>query len=179
MEPINLRSGGTPRESELAPRPLDKARDKQARGIWHRLTGEPMRPWEKILGVVGILAFLFVFYVVLDANKYRATVRVIAGEGRVGVNPTTELLDFGDLSPGTAAIRRVSIENRTWVPMYVAVIRYGAINQLMELDKNNFVVPAGASDKIEFRTYMPASASEGQVLEGRVYLFKIPGPWSN
>src|SRR3989344_9346822 len=104
MEPIDLRSGGTPRESELAPRPLDKARDKQARGIWHRLTGEPLKMWEKIVGVILALVFLFVFYVVLDANKYRATVHVIEGQGRVGVNPTTELLDFGDLSPGTSAV---------------------------------------------------------------------------
>src|SRR3989344_3840479 len=177
MEPINLRSGGTPRESELAPRPLDKARDKQARGIWHRLTGEPMRPWEKILGVVGILVFLFVFYVVLDANKYRATVRVIAGAGRVGVNPTTELLDFGDLSPGTASVRRVNIVNGTPIPMYVAVFRIGGINQLMELDRNFFVLAPHEETRLEFTVYMPASAPIDDTLNGRVYLFKVPGPW--
>ena len=178
MEPIDLRSGGTPRDPGLEPsRGPALSEPGESKGWWHRLTGEPLKMWEKIMGVILALVFLFVFYVVLDANKYRATVRVIAGAGRVGVNPTTELLDFGDLSPGTASVRRVNIVNGTPIPMYVAVFRIGGINQLMELDKNNFVLPAGASDKIEFRTYMPASAKEGDTINGRVYLFKIPWPW--
>ena len=68
-----------------------------------------MKRGEKILAVVLVIVFLFVFYIALDANKYQATVHVIEGEGKVGVNPTTERLDFGDLSPGTSAIRRVDI----------------------------------------------------------------------
>lgn len=168
MEPINLRGNlGTPEGQGLEPK----------KGWWHRLTGEPMKTWEKIVGVILALIFLFVFYVVLDANKYRATVHVIAGEGRVGVNPTTEVLDFGDLSPGTSSVRRVNIVNGTFVPMYVAVFRIGEINQLMELDKNFFVLAPRGETRLEFTVYMPASAPIDQTLEGRVYLFKIPVPW--
>src|SRR3989338_7511407 len=104
---------------------------------------------EKILAVVLGVIFLLLFYVTLDANKYRATVRVIDGEGKVGVNPTTEVLDFGDLSPGTSAVRRVDIQNGTPIPMWVAVVRTGAINDLMKLDKNYFVVPGNSGAKIE------------------------------
>ena len=68
-----------------------------------------MTKGEKILAVVLIIIFLAVFYIALDANKYSAQVLVIEGEGRVGVNPTTERLDFGDLSRGTSAIPRMDI----------------------------------------------------------------------
>lgn len=133
--------------------------------------------FEKILAVLFGIIFLFVFYVTLDANKYEAQVRVIGEEGQVGVNPTTERLDFGDLSPGTSAVRRVEIQNGTSIPMYVAVIRFGSITDLMKLDKSFFTLPGHSEDKIEFTVYMPASAPVGEMLTGRVFVFKIPGPW--
>jgi hypothetical protein len=133
---------------------------------------------EKLLAIVIIVVFLFAFYITLDANKYTATVHVIEGAGSVGVNPTTERLDFGDLSAGTSSVRRVTIENRTSIPMYVAVVKMGGINDLMKLDHDNFVLAPGKTESLEFTVYMPASAPVGETLTGRVYLFKIPGPWS-
>jgi hypothetical protein len=130
--------------------------------------------FQKIVAGFLALVFLFLFYITLDANKYRATVLVIEGEGKVGVNPTTERLDFGDLSPGGRAVRTVSIENGTFLPVYVFALPLGSITDIMTLDKNAFVVGAHTSDKIEFSVYMPASAPVGQHLNGRVYLFKIP-----
>lgn len=129
---------------------------------------------QKVLITVMVVVGLFAFYVTLDANKYRATVLTIEGEGRVGVNPTTEALDFGDLSPGTSAIRKVTIENGIGLPIYVVVARFGSITDLLTLNKNFFSVPAGGSDQIEMTVYMPASAPIGERLEARVFLFKIP-----
>ena len=136
-----------------------------------------LRKTEKILLTLGAIVFLILFYIALDANKYPATVHAIAGEGKVGINPTTEVLDFGDLSPGTSAVRRVDIKNQTPVPMYIAVFRFGAVTDLMKLDKNFFVLRGGQEAKIEFTVYMPASAPIDKTLNGRVILFKIPGPW--
>lgn len=132
---------------------------------------------EKLLAIILAVVFLFIFYIALDANKYSAQVIVIEGKGKVGVNPTTERLDFGDLSPGTSAVRRVDITNRTPVPVYVAVLRFGSINDLMKLNKSFFTLRARSSDKIEFTVYMPASAPIGDKLTGRIFIFKIPGPW--
>ena len=129
---------------------------------------------QKILLCIFVVIFLFVFYIVLDANKYSAEVNVIAGEGKVGVNPTTESLDFGDMSPGTTAVRRVDIKNGTPVPMWVAVVRLGSIMDLMKLNENFFTLRGGEDAKLEFTTYMPASAPVGQILTGRVFIFKIP-----
>lgn len=138
---------------------------------------ERVSTWRKIWVGIAAVAFLYLFYITLDANKYKATVLVVAGEGKVGINPTTEVLDFGDLSPGTQAVRRVQVENGTPIPMYVFAVRFGDVNDLMKLDKNYFVLPGNHTERIEFTVYMPASAPVGQRLNGRVYLFKVPGPW--
>ncbi len=57
-----------------------------------------MRLSDKIIAAVLAVFFICIFYIVLDANKYRATVRIVPGEGMVGINPSTASLDFGDLS---------------------------------------------------------------------------------
>ena len=143
-------------------------------GWWERKTGEKLKLSEKIGGVIFLIVFLFVFYVTLDANKYAAQVRAIEGEGKVGVNPTTERLDFGDLSRGTSAVRTVSIKNDSFTPFFVTMIKMGGIRSLMKIDKNNFMLRRGQEEKIEFTTYMPASADIDKMYSGRVYIFKIP-----
>lgn len=145
--------------------------------ILEKIAGRPVRLFDKIVTVVFLLIIFFVFYIVLDANKYSAQVIVIEGEGKVGVNPTDESLDFGDMSPGTTAVRRVSIENGTPIGVYVAVIRLGSINDLMKLNENFFTLKGGESIKLEFATYMPASAPIGEKMSGKVYIFKIPLLW--
>lgn len=135
-----------------------------------------LRLIDKIIIAVLLLVFLFAFYITLDANKYRALVRVVAGEGKIGVNPTDLALDFGDLSRGTSAVRRVAIENGTPLSLYVFAVRTGDIRTLIKLDKNYFKLPPRSSGKIEFSIYMPASAEIDRVYDGRVYLFKIPIP---
>ena len=150
----------------------------EGRSFLQKLTGGgPIRTRDKILVGIIIVLFLFVFYVTLDANKYRAEVRVIEGEGKVGVNPTTERLDFGDLSRGTTAVRRVTLENGTFMPMYVMVWKLGNLSELMDIDRESFRLAPGKTQEVNFTTYMPASAEIGKQYTGRVYIFKIPTFW--
>ena len=139
-----------------------------------KTAGRPLKKRDKILIGVLIVVFLFVFYVVLDANKYRAMVHVIEGEGKVGVNPTAEAIDFGDLSRGTSAVRRVDLKNGTFMPVYVMVFKTGGVSELMQIDQNYFKLAPHSETKIEFLVYMPASAEIDKTYSGRVYLFKIP-----
>lgn len=129
---------------------------------------------QKIITIILSVVVLFLFYVVLDANKYRATVHVIEGEGTVGINPTDEALDFGDLSLGTSAVRKVTIENGTGMPMYIAMFKMGNISELMKINNNFFKLPPHERVEVEYLVFMPASATVGETLSGRVYLFKIP-----
>lgn len=141
---------------------------------WSKMSAEPMKTREKIVAGILIVVFLALFYLTLDANKYPALVRVIEGEGKVGVNPTDQALDFGDLSRGTSAVRRVDIQNGTPSPMYIAIFKMGSISDLVKIDKNFFRLPAREGTKIEFTLYMPASAEVDQKYTGRVFLFKVP-----
>ena len=143
---------------------------------WEKKTGEKLKRSEKIIGIVLLIIFLFVFYVTLDANKISSQVRAIEGEGKVGINPTTESLDFGDLSRGTEQVRTVTVNNSFIMPFYVAVIKTGSISDLVKLNRNNFILRPGEEEKLEFTTYMPASAEINKVYSGRVYIFKIPAP---
>ncbi len=144
--------------------------------------GRPLKTSDKVIGVILIICFLFVFYVVLDANKYRMQVLVIEGEGKVGVNPTSELLDFGDMSRGTESVRTVTMKNGTFMPMYVLVWKTGKLAELVDVTDKTSGEDASAfklkSDdievKLDFTTRMPASAQIGDKYTGRVYIFKIP-----
>ncbi len=135
---------------------------------------EPLRRRDKIIIGVIIVIFLFVFYVMLDANKYRAVVHIVEGRSKVGVNPTSERLDFGDLAQGTSMIRRVEIQNGTPIPMYIMIFKIGSISDLIDIDKNFFRLAPRSTEKIEFAMYIPASAQVDADYTGRVYLFKIP-----
>jgi len=136
--------------------------------------GRKLNMWDKVVGTILIIVFLFAFYVVLDANKYKMTVNIVEGAGKIGVNPTSESLDFGDLARGTSAVRRVNILNGTFMPVYVMAFKTGDISDLVDIDRNNFKLSSDEEVKIEFATYVPASAEIGRVYNGRVYLFKIP-----
>jgi len=144
---------------------------------WQNHVKQKLTRGEKIAAWVILVIFLLVFYITLDANKYAAQVRTIEGEGKVGVNPTTERLDFGDLSRGTSAVRTVTVKNNTFVPFFVSVIKLGAISDLIKQEQNNFVLHKGEERKIEMTVYMPASAEIDHLYTGRVFVFKIPAPF--
>ena len=141
---------------------------------FEKQAGRPVKRSDKVIGVILLIVFLFVFYVMLDANKYRAMVNVIEGEGKVGVNPTANALDFGDLSRGTSAVRRVELKNGTFMPVYIMIFKIGSISDLMDVSKNYFRLAHGIDEKIEFTTYVPASAELGKNYTGRVFRFKVP-----
>ncbi len=129
---------------------------------------------KKIIYFILLFIFLFAFYVSIDANKYQAMVRVIDGEGKVGINPTDQALDFGDLSRGTSAVRKVTLENNSFLPMKVITWKRGRIAGLMDADKSSFRLEKGAKETIEFTTYIPASAEVGKIYQGKVVIFRIP-----
>ena len=142
--------------------------------------GRPLKTSDKVIGTIFLIIFLFVFYVVLDANKYSMMVQVIEGQGKVGVNPTSEALDFGDMSLGTQATRRVDLKNGTFMPVYVMIFKMGNLSELVKVTNENneedsfFKLGAGREVKIDFTASIPASAKVGSKYSGRVFLFKVP-----
>ena len=125
--------------------------------------------------IIGILVFVIIVQIAV-ADKYKAQVLVIDGEKKVGVNPTTEKLDFGDLSADTSAVRYMTL-NAGGIDTYVHVLKFGSISELVKLSDNGFTMKKGNEKKMEFSLYMPPSAQIGEKYTGSVWIFKIPKIW--
>lgn len=122
--------------------------------------------------VIGIILFVLVVQIVV-ADKYKAQVQVIEEKGEVGINPLAERLDFGDLAREMSAIRYVSMENNGNFPIYVMVLKFGGVAELIELSKNNFTLEPGQKERLEFQIFIPVSA-ENRYYSGWVWIFKLP-----
>lgn len=127
------------------------------------------------LWVIGALALIVIVVQYLTATKYEVLVQVIS-ENRVGVNPTEEKLDFGDLPHDKSAIRSVTLNSRGGIDSYIIVYISGDIADLLKVNKNYFTLPAGASEKLEFSLYIPPSAAY-RYYRGRVLIFQLPKFW--
>lgn len=128
-----------------------------------------------IWGVVVLILFVAAIQIAV-ADKYSAQVLVIAGEKKVGVNPTALKLDFGDLSADTTATRFITL-NADGMDTYILVWKFGSIAELIKINKNNFIISQGQTEKLEFSLYMPPSAPIDKKYSGYVWIFKIPKIW--
>lgn len=125
-----------------------------------------------VLGLAGLVLLLAVVQII-NAEKYQAVVRMVAEAGQIGVNPTTEVLDFGDLSKNATAARFINVTNEGRFKVSVAVFKFGSIAELIKVDKPRFVVSPGGKERIRFELYMPPSATRER-LSGWVWVFKVP-----
>ncbi len=125
-----------------------------------------------MLALGGLLIFLIAVQIVV-ADKYKATVLVIEGEKKVGVNPTDRVIDFGDLSRDTSAERVVSLKSGNR-PAYVYILKFGKIAELVKTDDASFVLGRNEEKKVSFSMYMPPSAPIGERMNGYVWIFKLP-----
>jgi len=122
------------------------------------------------------VVFLVVWFAVVQymaADKYEAVVNVEEEGGKIGVNPMTERLDYGDLPKGNASTRFITIENNGEMDIFVMVVKYGGIAELIEVSRNNFVLDSGEKEKLELLLKMPVSANK-EKYEGKVVIFKLP-----
>ncbi len=153
---------------------------EQQRGFLSELKSEITRPRPKkrvAAWIILVLAFIFLAVQYVNAEKYDALVQVVDSD-KIGVNPTGERLDFGDLPKDKTAVRTVSLVNQSpyKVSSYIMVWKFGEIGDLMKVDKNYFTLKSGQGEKLEFTVRTPNSA-EYRYYRGKVIVFQIPKPW--
>lgn len=156
---------------------MEEQKQNTDQAIAEPASGKKPRPlFKKIIwGIVVLILFVAAIQIAV-ADKYSAQVIVIAGEKKVGVNPTTEKLDFGDLSADTTATRFITL-NADGMDTYILVWKFGGIAELIKLNKNNFIISQGQTEKLEFSLYMPPSAPIDKKYSGYVWIFKLPKIW--
>ena len=136
-------------------------------------------PLQKTLKILGYLVLgLIVFFVALEifqAPKFEAVVNVVEGESKVGINPTTERLDFGDLSRGSTAVRFVDLKNESGFKTWMYVRKTGELAELLEVSEGEFSLTPGQEKRLEFSLRIPASA-ESRVYTASVRIWRLPQP---
>ena len=127
-----------------------------------------------LLGL-GVVVAIFAIVQFINAAKYEMVVNVVEGENVLGLNPTTEPLDFGDLSRNNGIARQISIENGGGMNIFVAAFKFGELASLVKLDRNFFVLKPGEEAQISLEVSIPPSA-ETKKYDGRIWVFRLPKP---
>ena len=142
--------------------------------------GKKIPKWKIVSGIVIVILVLIIGVQIVLADKYKAVVNVVPEiEGErglekvVGLNPTEESLDFGDLSRDLTMTRFVNIKSEGNMPVFVMVWKFGEVSDLIKLNKNYFKLNPGEEFRLEFTIYVPPSA-EHRKYSGNVWIFKIP-----
>ena len=128
---------------------------------------------KKILIVIGVIILILVVVQIVNAAKYKMVINVVEGENIMGINPLADKLDFGDLSRNNGMTRYVTLNNGGKTPVYVAVIKFGGIADLVKLSKNNFTLEPGEEVKLAFEIQIPPSA-EVKKYSGWTIIFRLP-----
>ena len=142
---------------------------------------ESIQPKKRMSGGAKFFWFIIALIVILalvqyfSAAKYPALVQVIK-EDRIGVNPTGNALDFGDLPRDKSAVRTVDLVSNGGIGSYIMVWKFGGISDLVKVDKNYFTLKPHTTERLEFTAYIPNSANY-QYYKGQVIIFQIPKIW--
>lgn len=116
---------------------------------------------------------LLIVVQIINASKYQMVVNVVDGENKMGINPLTERLDFGDLSRNNGMTRYVGLKSGGKTPVYVAAFKFGEISDLIKLNKNYFVLNPGEEFKLAYEIKIPPSA-QTKKYSGWTIVFRIP-----
>lgn len=126
----------------------------------------------KLLTIVVVLVVIWFSAIqLMAAERYKAVVNVIEGENKMGINPSAEKLDFGDLSRDTGSSRFVLLKNTGKRDKVIRVLKYGSISEIMKVEKNNFILKPNEEIKLEFHVQVPVSAPYKKY-SGTVIIFK-------
>ena len=126
-----------------------------------------------IAAVIGIVVVWLVAIQILAADRYVAVANVVEGDNKIGINPTTERLDFGDLSRESGQSRFVALSNDSTRDKYIRIVKFGELAELMKIENPNFTLKPSEEKRVEVKIYIPVSA-QLKNYEGHVWIFKFP-----
>ena len=126
--------------------------------------------------VIAMVALSLLATVVVEfmyANKYSIQVKAIKPQKKIGINPLTTSLDFGDVPLGGKAKRFITLSNNGNRSSYIITWRSGGIGELVTINKNYFNLRADRKEKVTVLLKIPPSARPGYY-RGTVYIFRLP-----
>ena len=172
---------------ELSPNATPEAQERPALepGFlpWLRRRIAALQPRTRKQYVILALIMLGVLFLGAEwrwTANYSAQVIVTpaptGGEFSVGINPTTERLDFGDLPQGLTQTRFVTLENGR-IPTRVTIMITGGIRDFIRVDDAFFTMGSNETRRVEFEIRVPSTA-ETKKYSGRIMINRTPWlPW--
>ena len=121
--------------------------------------------------LLALLATALVEYTY--ATKYSINVNVIKSTQKIGINPLTTSLDYGDTSPGGKSKRFITLKNEGNRSSYIIIWKSGVASDLVSISDNFFTLKSGKEKTIDFLLKVPASASYKKYA-GKIYIFRLP-----
>ncbi len=146
---------------------------RRLQSLWRRIW--PLNRRRAAVLLVAFFAVLFIAFEARATEIISVEVTIIPESSSVGVNPTTERLDFGDMSPGSSQTRHISLENNGLVPTRVAIIILGDVGGFIKLSKNSVTLGRGDATQVDLLLTVPQSASVKRY-SGRVLVLRFPWP---
>ncbi|MFC1629654.1 hypothetical protein ACFL11_00270 [Patescibacteria group bacterium] len=128
---------------------------------------------KKILIIIAVIFLIIVAVQIINTAKYRMVVNVVEGKNVMGLNPLTDKLDFGDLSKNNGMTRYVALKSGGGIPTYIIVWKFGGIADLVNVNKNVFILDPGQETKLAFELKIPPSAEIKQY-SGWVWILRLP-----
>ncbi len=142
-----------------------------------RLRPKTKRQWATY-ALIALVA-VFALFECRATATYSAQVVVTAatGESNIGINPTTESLDFGDLTQGLGLSKYLQVDNGGIIPVRVVIIVRGDIGPFMDVHSQSFTLTPREHRRVEFALSVPPTAAPRKY-SGRVIILRFPwSPW--
>lgn len=144
---------------------------RRAEGIWRRIW--PLNFKRAAVLFVILFGLLFITLEARSTDVISVQVVIISRTDFVAFNPTTERLDFGDMSRGSAQTRHLTLENNGSLPTRVSIILMGEVRDFISMSDAFFTLDPGEIRQVDFTLNVPA-AVEVKSYSGRVVIVRTP-----
>ena len=129
-----------------------------------------------LLLILGAFVLSIVATVLIElayADKFAMQVNVIKSANKIGINPLTDSLDFGDIYPGGKVKRYITVKNDGPRSTLMVVWVTGTAGEMVTANDSYLTLEPGKKRRLTFLIKVPASASF-QTYQGRVWLIRLP-----
>lgn len=149
---------------------------RRAEGLWRRIW--PLTLRRSLVLVLLALVIALVAFEARATEIFSVQVNVVPGENIAYFNPTTEQLDFGDLSRGAGQTRHITLSNDSVIPNRVYIMVLGDIGDFIKISDAFLTLDSGEVTQVDLTLVVPQTADvkkySGQVLVFRHPWFPLP-----
>jgi len=144
----------------------------------NRLASLNIRKRYIVIAVVAVVLLIVALFFAQSVSWYSAQVVAKEGGSPIGFAPFTDRLDFGEIPAGGVITRKLTLENNSSIDNYIVIFIMGGVGDLVSIEPSSFTLREGETREVDFKLFMPASATPDQVFSGNVVIMRFPkGLW--